>query len=91
MTEGGFDESDNSSQIVGESRVAFAFKTFSPAGTFCSHFFSTSERCSTAKWLHWVFLAAHGASQVAASGGYSLVAVHRLLSPVASLVVEHRL
>ena len=30
-------------------------------------------------------------SQVAASGGYSLVAVRELLTAVASFVVEHRL
>ena len=32
-----------------------------------------------------------GLSLVAASGGYSLVAVHGLLISVASLVAEHRL
>ena len=42
-------------------------------------------------WLCWVFIAAHGFSLVAMSGGYSLVAVLRLLIVVASLVVEHRL
>ena len=33
----------------------------------------------------------HRLSLVAASRGYSLVAVHRILIAVASLVVEHRL
>ena len=36
-------------------------------------------------WLCWVFVAAHGLSLVAASGGYS-VAVHRLLIAVAFLL-----
>ena len=39
-------------------------------------------------WLHWVFVAAHGLSLVAASGGYS-VAVRGLLIAVASVVLEH--
>ena len=42
-------------------------------------------------WLRWVFVAAHGLSLVAASRGYSSVAVRRLLIAVASLVAEHRL
>ena len=42
-------------------------------------------------WLPWVFVAAHRLSLVTASGGYSLVAGHRLLIAVVSLVVEHRL
>ena len=37
-------------------------------------------------WLHWVFIAAHGLSLVAVSEGYSLVAVQRFLTVVASLV-----
>ena len=41
-------------------------------------------------WLHWVFVAVHRLSLVAASGGYS-VAVHWLLIAVVSLVVEHGL
>ena len=41
--------------------------------------------------LCWVFAAAQTFSQVVASKGYSLVAVHGLLIAVASLVVEHRL
>ena len=40
-------------------------------------------------WLHWVFVAAHGLSLVAASGGLLFVAVRRLLIAVASLVAEH--
>ena len=36
----------------------------------------------------YVFVATHGLSLVAVSGGYSLVAVHGLLIVVASLVVE---
>ena len=39
----------------------------------------------------FAFIAAHGLSLGAASGEYSLVAVHRLLTVVASLVREHRL
>ena len=35
-------------------------------------------------WLHWVFVAWHGLSLVAASRGYSPVAVLRLLTAVAS-------
>ena len=38
-----------------------------------------------------VFIAACRLSLVVASGGYSLVAVHRLLIAVASLVAENRL
>ena len=36
-------------------------------------------------------LLAHGLSLVAASGGYSLVAIQGLLTVVASLVAEHRI
>ena len=42
-------------------------------------------------WPHWVFTAAHRLSLVAASGSYSLAAVHEILIAVASLVAEHRL
>ena len=43
-------------------------------------------------WLRWVFIAAHGLSLVAASGGGLLfVAVRGLLIVVASLVAEHGL
>ena len=42
-------------------------------------------------WLCWVLIAARGLSLVAASGGYSFVAVCRLLIAVASLVAEHKL
>ena len=47
-------------------------------------------------WLHWVFVAAHGLSLVAASGGYSSLwcvgfSLRWLLIAVASLVVEHGL
>ena len=38
----------------------------------------------------WVFVAVGRFSLLAASGGYSLVAVHGLLTAVAALVVEHR-
>ena len=41
-------------------------------------------------WMFWVFVAVHGFSLVAVSGGYSLVVVSWLLIVVASLV-EHRL
>ena len=41
--------------------------------------------------LHWIFVAAHNISLVAVSGGYSLIALYRLLIAVVSLVVEHRL
>ena len=37
-------------------------------------------------WLHWVCVASRGLSLVAASGGYSLVAVRGLLVVGASLV-----
>ena len=37
-------------------------------------------------WLCWVFITAWGLSLVAASGGYSLVAVHGLLIAMVSLV-----
>ena len=42
-------------------------------------------------WLHWVFVAVHRLSLVAASGGYFLVAVLGLLIAVAFLVAEHGL
>ena len=42
-------------------------------------------------WMHWFFVAACGLFLVAASGGYSLVAVHRFLIAVASHVKELRL
>ena len=42
-------------------------------------------------WLCWVFMAMRGLSQVVASRGYSLVAVHGLLIEVVSLVAEHEL
>ena len=42
-------------------------------------------------FLCWVFIAAQGLSLVVGSEGYSLVAVLRLLTVVASLVAEHRL
>ena len=42
-------------------------------------------------WLCWIIVAACGLSLVAASGGCSPVAAHRLLIAVASLAVEHRL
>ena len=35
-------------------------------------------------WLCWVFVAEHGLSLAAASGSYSLAAVHRFLISVAS-------
>ena len=41
--------------------------------------------------LHWVFVAAGRLSLVVASGGYPLVAIHRLLIAVASLVAERGL
>ena len=42
-------------------------------------------------WLHWVFVAAHGLSLVAASRGYSSLQVRVLLSVVASLAAEQGL
>ena len=39
-------------------------------------------------WTHWVFDAAHRLFLVAASGSYSLVAMHRFLIVMASLDVE---
>ena len=42
-------------------------------------------------WVRWVSIAARVLSLVAASRGYSLVAVHGLLIAVASLVAELRL
>ena len=42
-------------------------------------------------WLRWVFVAAHGLSPVAGSGGCCSFAMHRLLIAVASLVAEHGL
>ena len=42
-------------------------------------------------WLHWVTVAEHRLSLVAASRGFSLVALCGLLTAVASLVSEPRL
>ena len=42
-------------------------------------------------WLCWVFAAAHMLSLVAATEGYSLVEVRKLLTVVASLVPDRRL
>ena len=42
-------------------------------------------------WLCWVFVAACGLFLVVVSRDFSLVAVHRLLLAVASLIVEIRL
>ena len=41
--------------------------------------------------IYWVFVAAWGLSLVAASGGYSLAVVCKLLITVVFLVAEHRL
>ena len=41
--------------------------------------------------LSWIFIAMHGLSLVSASRGFSLVAMHRLLIVMTSLVAEHRL
>ena len=41
--------------------------------------------------VRWVFVAARGLSVVAVNRGYSLVAVHGLLTAGASLVGVHRL
>ena len=42
-------------------------------------------------WLLWVFVAAHGLSLVAVSGGLPFVAVHRSLIAVSSLVAARAL
>ena len=42
-------------------------------------------------WQHWVFIAAHGLSLVAARRGYSLVLVPRLLTAAVSPIAEQRL
>ena len=42
-------------------------------------------------WLHWVFAAAYRLSLVVGNGGSSLVALHRFLLVLASLVVDYRL
>ena len=42
-------------------------------------------------WPCWVFIATRGFSLVAASGGYSLVAMWELLTAVASLIAERGL
>ena len=42
-------------------------------------------------WPFWVFIAAYRFSLVVASGGYSSLAVRRLLVTVASVVAEHGL
>ena len=42
-------------------------------------------------WQHWVFVAAHGLSLVAAHWSSFLVALPGFLTEVASLMVEHGL
>lgn len=42
-------------------------------------------------FFFYLLVASHGLSLVAAQGGYSLVELHWLLTPVASFVMEHRL
>ena len=42
-------------------------------------------------WLHWVFVAVCGLFSGCSEQGLLLVAVHRLLIVVASLVAEHGL
>ena len=42
-------------------------------------------------WLCWVFITVRRLSLVLVSGGYSLAAVHRLLTVATSLVAEHGL
>ena len=42
-------------------------------------------------WLCWVFVAVRQLSLVGVSGGYSLVAMHRILTVGPSLVAECRL
>ena len=46
-------------------------------------------RACVCVWLCWVFVAVSRLSLVAASEGYSLVAVRGLLIAVASLVAKH--
>ena len=56
--------------------------------------FSSLKHFSFYFWMYWIFLDAHIAvcgHSLAVSGAYSLVAVHGLLTAVASPVVEHRL
>ena len=42
-------------------------------------------------WLQWVFITVHRLSLVEDSGGYSLVAVGRVLIMATSCVAEHKL
>ena len=42
-------------------------------------------------WLRWIFVAVHGVALVAESRGYSIVAVHGLLTELASLVTKQGL
>ena len=56
----------------------------------CGHNFFKQSPGILFFWLCWVFIAAQGLSLVTASGGSSLVAVHRFLIVVASLAAEHR-
>ena len=59
----------------------------SPA--FSGGFFTTSASWEAHIWLHWVFIASSRLSLVAATGGYSLVALQGHLIAGASLVAEH--
>ena len=58
---------------------------------FCLFIFLNFYYLFTYLWLCWVFTVAHMLSPVVASGGYSLLAVHGLLTAVASLDAEHGL
>ena len=64
--------------VTGELECPFTYDFFPIQKLFIYYF-----------WLHWVFTAAHGLSLVAASRGWSLVAMHGLLTAVASLIAEH--
>ena len=75
--------------LMGSPGTAWPLQNF-PA---CFLFLKKINNCiySCYVWLCRVFLAVCGLSLVVASGGYSLVEVHRLLIAVASLAAEHSL
>ena len=58
---------------------------------FCPFIFLNFLNLFTYLWLCWVFTVAHMLSPVVASGGYSLLVVHGLLSAMASLDAGHGL
>ena len=79
------------SSVDRNQRSRFSPHGATPSLDTCSHSFHFFFKIFLILIYFWLyFIAVHGLSLVAVSGGYSLVAVHVLLISVASLVAEHR-